>query len=149
VLKPKEPMTPAPLVAPRRESFPVSVAIAVAAAALLLIAAIVLLLRRRRPAPAIVVPQVPPAERFRAVVLALRDERDTPERWAKLADALRDYLAETSGVGRELTTAEVLARRNDDVVATILRHGDLEKFSPWGTDGDFQAIAGDALRLAA
>ena len=149
VLKPKEPMTPAPLIAPRRERFPASVAIALAALALLFLAAIVLLVRMMRkvpPAPA--VPELAPAERFRAAVLALRRD-PSPMRWAKLADALRDYLAATSGVGRELTTSEVLARRRDEVVAKILRHGDLEKFSPWGTDGDFDAAADEALRLAA
>ena len=149
VLKTQDSMTPAPLIAPRGESFPTSVMIAMAVLAALVIAAIALLLRRRKPKPAVVVPEIPPAERFRAAVLALRDEADTPERWAKLADALRDYLAATSDVGRELTTSEVLARRHDAVVARILRHGDLEKFSPWGTEGDFDKVADEALRLAA
>jgi hypothetical protein len=147
VLQGKDTMTPAPLIAPRREPFPASVMIAIALA-VALIAVVVAALLRRRKKPAVVVPEVPPAERFRAAVLALRDD-ETPMRWAKLADALRDYLAATGGVGRELTTAEVLALRNDDVVVKILRHGDLEKFSPWGTRGDFDAIAEEALRLAA
>ena len=147
VLKGKDTMTPSPLIAPRREAFPASVMIAIALA-VALIAIVVAALLRRRKKPAAVVPEFPPAERFRAAVLALRDDR-TPMRWAKLADALRDYLAATGGVGRELTTSEVLALRNDDVVVKILRHGDLEKFSPWGTRGDFDAIAEEALRLAA
>ena len=149
VLKEKDALTPAPLIAPRAEQFPVSVMIAMAIIALVVIGAIALLLRRRKPKPVVVVPEIPPAERFRAAVLALRNEADTPERWAKLADALRDYFAATSDLGRELTTTEVLARRNEEVVARILRHGDLEKFSPWGTEGDFDKVADDALRLAA
>jgi hypothetical protein len=147
VLRGKDTMTPAPLIAPRREAFPASVMIAIGLA-VAMIAIVVAALLRRRKKPAVVVPEVPPAERFRAAVLALRDD-ETPMRWAKLADALRDYLAATGGVGRELTTSEVLALRNDDVVVKILRHGDLEKFSPWGTRGDFDAIAEEALRLAA
>jgi len=148
VLKGKDAMTPAPLIAPHGERFPASVLIAVAIL-VALIALVVAALLRRTKKPAAVVPEVPPAERFRAAVLALRDEEDTPERWAKLADALRDYLAATSGVGRELTTTEVLAQRQDDVVEKILRHGDREKFSPWGTEGDFDRVADEALRLAA
>jgi len=148
VLKEKDAMTPAPLVAPHGERFPASVLIAIAVL-VALIAIVVAALLRRRKKPAEVIPEIPPAERFRAAVLALRDEDDTPERWAKLADALRDYLAAASGVGRELTTTEVLARRRDEVVEKILRHGDREKFSPWGTEGDFDRVADEALRLAA
>jgi len=147
VLTGKDAMKPAPLISPRGEAFPRSVMIAIAVVAVLGIMAILLLARRK--APAMVVAEVAPAERFRRAVLALRDEADTPERWAKLADALRDYLAATSDVGRELTTAEVLARRNEEIVAKILRHGDLEKFSPWGTEGDFEALTEQALGLAA
>lgn len=149
VLQPKDAMTPAPLVAPKRESFPTSAIVAMAALALLwliVVAAVIYVLRKRK--PRVVVPQLAPAERFRAAVLALRGE-PSPMRFAKLADALRDYLAATGGAGRELTTSEVLARMSDDVVAKILRHGDLEKFSPWGTEGDFESVADEALRLAA
>src|SRR5437763_2013801 len=88
VLKPKDAMAPAPLIAPRREAFPVSVAIAIAVVVVLAIVAFVLLTRRRKKA-VVVVPEIPPAERFRAAVLALRD-KPAPMRWAKLADALRD-----------------------------------------------------------
>src|SRR5436305_2370119 len=129
VLQPKDAMTPAPLVAPRREAFPASVWIAMAVLVLLAIGVVVLLMRRRRKA-VVVVPEIPPGERFRAAVLALRDD-DSPMRWAKLADALRDYLAATGSVGREMTTSEVVARVPSEVVARVLRHGDLEKFSPW------------------
>jgi hypothetical protein len=146
VLKAKDAMTPAPLIAPRREAFPMSVMIAIAVV-VALIAMVVATLLRRRKKPAVVVAEVPPAERFRAAVLALRD--DDVMRWAKLADALRDYLAATGGAGRELTTSEVLERKKNDVVAKILRHGDLEKFSPWGTSEDFDAVVDEALRLAA
>jgi len=148
VLKGKDTMTPAPLIAPRAEAFPVSVMIAIAIL-VALIAIVVAALLRRRKKPAAVVPEVPPAERFRKAVLALRGEPDTPERWAKLADALRDYLAATGGIGRELTTAEVVARMREPVVADVLRHGDREKFSPWGTEGDFEAVTENVLRLAA
>jgi len=147
VLKAKDAMTPAPLIAPRREAFPASVMIAIAVLVAVIAVVIAALLRRKKPVEA--VPEIPPAERFRAAVLALRDEADTPERWAKLADALRDYLAATGGVGRELTTAEVLARVRSEVVARVLRHGDLEKFSPWGTEGDFDAVADEVLGVAA
>jgi hypothetical protein len=149
VLKEKDAMTPAPLIAPHGERFPASVLIAMAVLVALVALAVIALLRRTKKKPAEVIPEIPPAERFRAAVLALRDEDDTPERWAKLADALRDYLAATSNVGRELTTTEVLAQKRDDVVETILRHGDREKFSPWGTEGDFDRVADEALRLAA
>lgn len=148
VLKEKDAMTPAPLIAPRAEAFPVSVMIAIAVL-VALIAIVVTALLRRRTTPAAVVPEIPPAERFRATVMALRSEADTPERWAKLADALREYLAATGGAGRELTTAEVLARMKEPVVADVLRHGDREKFSPWGTEGDFDVVAENVLRLAA
>jgi hypothetical protein len=147
VLRPKDAMTPAPLVAPRREAFPMSVAIAVGVV-VVLIAAVVALLVRRRKKPVVVVPEILPGERFRAAVLALRDD-DSPMRWARLADALRDYLAATSGVGREMTTSEVVARVPSEVVARVLRHGDQEKFSPWGTSGDFEAVADEVLEVAA
>jgi hypothetical protein len=147
VLKEKDPMTPAPLVGPRGEPFPRSVLMAIAIAALL-VAGIVIALLRGKKKPVEIVPEVAPAERFRQAVLALRDD-ETPMRWARLADALRDYLAATGDVGRELTTSEVVARMSSDVVARILRHGDLEKFSPWGTQGDFDAVTDEALELAA
>jgi len=148
VLKEKDAMAPAPLIAPRREAFPRSVMIAIAIA-VLLAAGVVIALLTRKTKPIEIVPQLTPAERFRQTVLALRDDEDAPRRWARLADALRGYLAETSGVGRELTTSEVVARMRSDVVARALRHGDLEKFSPWGTRGDFDAVADEVLRLAA
>jgi hypothetical protein len=148
VLKEKDAMAPAPLIAPRREAFPRSVMITIAIAALLAIGVIIALVKRKKK-PIEVVAEVPAAERFRRIVMELRDDEDAPRRWARLADALRNYLAETGGVGRELTTSEVVARMRSDVVARALRHGDLEKFSPWGTRGNFDAVAEDVLRLAA
>src|ERR1043165_267727 len=82
VLKAKDAMTPAPLIAPRREAFPMSVMIAIAVV-VALIAMVVATLLRRRKKPAVVVAEVPPAERFRAAVLALRD--DDVMRWSKFA----------------------------------------------------------------
>lgn len=149
VLTEKDAMAPAPLIAPRREVFPRSVMIAIAIAVLLAIGAAIALLRRGKAKPIEVAAEVPAAERFRRIVMELRDDEDAPRRWARLADALRDYLAATGGVGRELTTSEVVARMRSDVVARALRHGDLEKFSPWGTRGDFDAVADEVLRLAA
>jgi len=148
VLKEKDAMAPAPLIAPRREAFPRSVMIAIAIALLLAIGVVIALVKRKKK-PIEVVAEVPAAERFRRIVMELRDDEDAPRRWARLADALRNYLAETGGVGRELTTSEVVARMQSDVVARALRHGDLEKFSPWGTRGDFDAVADEVLRLAA
>jgi hypothetical protein len=146
VLKEKDAMAPAPLIAPRREAFPRGVMIAIAIA-VLLAAGLVIAVVKRKKKPIEVAAEVPPAERFRRIVMELRDDEDAPRRWARLADALRDYLAATDGVGRELTTSEVVARMQSEVVARALRHGDLEKFSPWGTSGDFGAVADEALRL--
>ena len=93
---------------------------------------------------------IPPDETFRAAVLALSDR--TPMRWAKLADAVREYLAATTEFGSDLTTSELLLRAAawppHSIVAEILRQGDLEKFSPWGAaPGDFMAAATRALQL--
>jgi hypothetical protein len=106
-------------------------------------------------------------------------------RWARLADAVRAYLAAVrADWGAELTTAELLAqieadmerrrpagwtaagpaavsnvageppavqppsRRRYAAVATILRQGDLEKFSPWGAaPADFEELASNALEI--
>src|SRR6266511_1263901 len=105
-LKEKDAMAPAPLIAPRREAFPRSVMIAIAIVVLLAIGLIIVLIKRKK-TPVEVVPQLTPAERFRRIVMELRDDEDAPRRWARLADALRDYLAETGGIGRDLTTSEV------------------------------------------
>ena len=80
-------------------------------------------------------------------------------RWARLADAVRAYLAAVRrDFGAELTTSELLDRiENEQVerrsvafddVATILRQGDLEKFSPWGAARlNFDEVATSALEI--
>jgi hypothetical protein len=171
VLKPDDKLEPAPLKPPKTEPWPRLPFIAMGIAALAAIAAwtvVVELARRQVPKPRIV---IVPAEEFRARVTALR--RDAPMRWAKLADAVRAYLAAVrADLGVELTTSELLSsiageppavqptsRRRydgdgngDDVVliAKILRQGDLEKFSPWGAaPADFDEIAKLALEIPA
>jgi hypothetical protein len=146
VLKPNEPMQPAPLEPPRADPYPPLPFYAIAAAALFALAMWLLtwmLARRRQAKPEVL---LPPADAFRARVLSLRNH---PKRWAALADALRAYLAATdSRLGSELTTSEILARTDDPVMAAVLRQGDLEKFSPWGASpADFDALAQRALAL--
>jgi hypothetical protein len=147
VLAPDDKLEPAPLKPPVPESWPRLPFAAMGIAALVAIAAwaaVVILAKRRVPKPRIV---IVPSEAFRSRVLALRG--DAPMRWANLADAIRAYLAAVrSDLGAELTTSEVLARieeitgeppavqpsgrRRYGALASILRQGDLEKFSPWG-----------------
>lgn len=151
VLKPRDNMTPAPLKPPRPEPYPRLPFVAMGMAAIVALAtwAVVLVLARRAAAARVPRPAVPPADRFRAAVIALRDHPNAPRRWARLADALREYLAETGELRRDLTTTEVIARAASPVIAEILRQGDLEKFSPWGArPGDFAAVADRALELA-
>jgi len=92
---------------------------------------------------------LPPDERFRRAVSSLL-ETPQPLRWARLADAVRAYLAATSAISADMTTTEVLRVLDRDEIATILKTGDIEKFS---TDevsrDDFEAIARRALELAA
>jgi hypothetical protein len=121
--------------------------------------AVVIVSKRRVPKPRIV---IVPAEAFRSRVLALRG--NTPMRWAGLADAVRAYLAAVRpDLGAELTTAELLSRIEDETagepsavqpssrrryVATILRQGDLEKFSPWGAStANFDEVLNQALEI--
>jgi hypothetical protein len=147
VLKPDDKLEPAPLKPPKPEPWPRLPFIAIGIAALAAIAAwtgVVLLAKRRVPKPRIV---IVPAEAFRARVLALRS--NTPMRWATLADAVRSYLASVRAeLGSELTTAEILARVEDNALARILRQGDLEKFSPWGAaPADFEEARNHALAI--
>lgn len=143
VLKPRDGLVPAPLEPPVAEPYPRAPFVAIGAAALLALlawAAAWMLHRRaiaaRRPQPVI-----PPAERFRKAVSNARS-------WAQLADAVRDYLASTTELGKDLTTTEVIARSGSAVIADVLRQGDLEKFSPWGArPGDFAALKTRALEL--
>jgi len=142
VLKPSDPMQPAPLIPPRAVPYPRSPFVAIGIAAFLAIVGwtAVVLVARRRARVVEAHPQLPPEERFR---LAVRDARN----WAMLSDAVRDYLAATRAIGRELTTAEVLQR--DAAFAEILRNGDLEKFSPWGAPLDDFRDAKSSLETAA
>jgi len=149
VLKPDDKLEPSPLKPPWPEPWPRLPFIAIGIAALAAIAAwtaVVLLAKRRVPKPRIV---IVPSEEFRSRVLALR--RDAPMRWARLADAVRAYLAAVrADLGAELTTSELLARIDHAPIARILRQGDLEKFSPWGAaPADFDEIAKRALEIPA
>jgi hypothetical protein len=140
VLQPKDALQPAPLVAPKPLPYPRAPFVAIGVAALCAIAAwtaVVLRARRRVVAEE---PQLPPNERFRIAVANARN-------WAMLAEAVRDYLAATRAIGRELTTAEVLQRDRD--FAEVLRNADLEKFSPWGVPlDDFGKAKADTERAA-
>ena len=161
VLKRGDNMTPAPLKPPRREPYPRLPFVLIAAAALAAVAVWSAVILRSRVRIEPVVPLLPPAEQFRAAVIALRDDPRLPRRWARLADALREYLAATSQLGRELTTSEVVVRvrvgppplaaaesGGPALIAEILRQGDLEKFSPWGpAQADFESIANRAIEL--
>jgi len=143
VLKPRDNLAPAPLKLPLEEAYPRLPFVMIGIAALLAIAAwtAAVLLERRAAAARAPQPAIPPAERFRAEVMASRT-------WSQLADALREYLAATTNLTQDLTTTEILARTASPTIAEILRQGDLEKFSPWGArPGDFAAAANRALDL--
>lgn len=150
VLRPNDDMKPAPLQPPIRVPYPRMPFVAIGCAAVAAIAAWTAAALRREKRAVADVPALPPAEQFRATVIALRDHPRTPMRWAKLADATRTYLAATTDLSRDLTTSEVIARCTDRLqpVVEILRQGDLEKFSPWGPlPADFVSIADRALSL--
>lgn len=146
VLKKGDAMEPAPLVPPRAIPYPRGPFIAIAAVALAAIAAwlATFAFARRIARATAPVPALTPVERFRAEVSAAAGH------WAALADATRHYLA-AHGYGAELTTRELLVVLPDDVraiAAEVLREGDLDKFSPWGSaDPDFNAAAARALTL--
>jgi len=113
----------------------------------------VIVLARRAAVAKAVEPPLPADVRFRNTVIALRDDSPAERRWARLADATREYLAAIDpNLGVELTTREVLSVGQailPAVVSEILRQGDLEKFSPWGAmPADFAALATRALELA-
>jgi hypothetical protein len=157
VLQPDDNLQPAPLkppLAPPASRTP-WYALGGAAAAAVLAWLAVFLLARRKVAHERDVPQLPTGERFRLTVDQLRARRGGSGRWAALADATRLYLSSIEpGLGAELTTLELLRKlaatniRPQDVVTTILRQGDLEKFSPWGAHAaDFDAVALRALDL--
>ena len=147
VLKPGDKMDPSPLKPPRTEPYPRLPFIAIGVAALAAIAAwTAAVLRRQKSVP--IKPSLSPAEQFRATVAMLRKDPNAARRWARLADALREYLAATSNISPDLTTTEVLTHR--PAIADILHQGDLEKFSPWGPQpADFDSVAQRALENAA
>jgi hypothetical protein len=171
VLKADDKLEPAPLKPPKPEPWPRLPFIAIGVAALAAIAAwaaVVMLAKRSVAKPRIV---IVPADEFRKRVRSLRP--DAAKRWAALADIVRAYLgAVRSDLGAELTTSELLSRmeakrageppavqppgrrRYDEggaaLVETILRQGDLEKFSPWGAaPADFNDAAARALEIPA
>lgn len=154
VLAPDDALAPAPFASPlemppRRTPY-----VAFALVALFAVATWTLAWWLARPeARREVVPAIPPRERFRKAVLALRAQGERDLRWASLADETRLFLAATRpSLGLHLTTSEVLRRlhRDDAVVRQILAQGDLEKFSPWGAaPSDFETVAERALELAA
>jgi hypothetical protein len=154
VLAPKDSLTPAPLVPPRKVPYPRAPFLAIAIAALCAAAAwLAVWWRSKRTAAAVAAqPLLPPEERFRRAVLALREDSSQAKRWAKLADETRAYLAATRPQLRsDLTTTEIVPRLRDDdrIVVDILRQGDREKFSPWGAEPkDFDEVANRALELA-
>ncbi len=146
VLNKNDAMEPAPLIPPRKLPYPRAPFIAIAATALVAIAAwmAVFFLAKRLTREAAPTPVLAPVERFRAEVAASKG-------WAALADATRHYLA-ANGYGPELTTRELLSRAPEEIrpiLAEVLREGDLDKFSPWGSAAsDFEATAVRALTLA-
>jgi hypothetical protein len=152
VIAPNDQMAPAPLKPPRAEPYErlpfIAIGIAALAAAVAWYAAMRMSKRTPVVKPAMAT-LLPPDERFRRAVELLLS-RPQPLRWAGLADAVRAYLAATSAISVDMTTTEVLGVLNRDEIATILKTGDIEKFS---TDevsrDDFEAIARRALELAA
>jgi hypothetical protein len=154
VLKQGDDLAPAPLAPPRPAEIPRLWWAAIAGAVLLAILVALLLrrrLRRKKPEAAFV-PQLSPEERFRAAVLALREDPSRQARWAALADETRKYLAATRPqFSSDLTTTELVPRLDErqGVVAEILRQGDFEKFSGRGVaTREFDELAERALELA-
>ncbi|MBK5259975.1 MAG: hypothetical protein JJE51_10300 [Thermoanaerobaculia bacterium] len=166
VLKQNDALEPAPLVPPAVPPLPRApfIAIGIASGIAAIAWAGVWWLARRAAKPAVVVPIVAPAQRYRTAIDQLRRNSRAPHRWATLADETRIYLASLdSELGVELTTTELLARlgygaatavseapaaTQTQSIVTILTQGDLEKFSPWGAAPlDFESIANAALGL--
>ena len=146
VLKQGDTMEPAPLLPPHSIAYPRGPFIAIGAVALAAILAwlAVFACARRLARATAPVPALSPVERFRAEIGAAAGH------WAALADATRHYLA-SHGFGAELTTRELLAVLPEDIrpiASEVLREGDLDKFSPWGSAApDFHATAARALTL--
>ena len=139
VLGAKDAQKPSPLKPPHPLPSPELPLILIAAALLAAIAVwttVWFRARKRR-----IVPQriLTPAEQFRA---SIDQAKTSKQRWATLADAVRGYLAQR-GYGAELTTSQLLPLlpHEHELIAEILRHGDYEKFSPWGApQGDFDSL---------
>jgi hypothetical protein len=154
VLKPADDLTPAPLKPPQSIPYERTPFVVIAVAALVAAALWFAVFKVAKRVAATPETAGDPLQRFRATVLALRNDSRAPRRWSALADATRAYLAATNPrLGLELTSTQLLAelRGSDDatIVANILHQGDLEKFSPWGaTPADFDPLAQSALQLA-
>lgn len=151
VIPPNDLGTPAPLVPPRAVRYPRAPFVAIGIAALCALAAWWAAWLRSQPGVVVPVVVEGPSERFRREVLALRYADRYPQRWAKLADETRVFLAATRGIGPDLTTTEIIPRldRREAIVVDILRQGDLQKFSGRGAEPrDFEDVATRALELA-
>lgn len=152
VLRPNDDLKPAPLTPPRAVSYPRRPFVAIAIAALAACVIWGLVWWRSRAPRVRLEPEIPADERYRRAIESLRTARTVRLRWATLADETRRYLAATrTYLGAELTTREVVSRLapEDRIVETILRQGDLEKFSTEGARPlDFEEVAIGALRLA-
>jgi hypothetical protein len=152
VLTPGDDLVPAPLVPPRGGNEPWLPWILVALAALSAIAAWIRLLPRRPKVVEVIEPPLTPEQRFEA---AVRAAAASSQPWARLADALRDYLSAVADLPLDLTTTQLLARTENSTIeystiTEVLREGDLEKFSPWGVRRtDFDDVARKALEIAA
>lgn len=152
VLQKNDDLKPAPLAPPREVPYPRRpfIAIGIAAVAALAAWALVWWLSRRR-ANVVTEPILAPDERFRRALVSLRKET-AGQRWARLADETRRFLAATRPeFPQDLTTSELVPMLSpeESVVAEILQQGDLEKFSTRGAEPrDFNAIADRALVLA-
>ena len=170
VLQKNDQLTPAPLAPPREVPYPREPFIAIAIAALAAIAAWAAVWWRSRRQQEVIapVPLLAPDERFRRAVLSLREDPSQPQRWARLADETRAYLAATRPhLPSDLTTSELVPRLGEPerVVEVILHMGDVEKFAPDAggaaaasaaedaggrpsTETDFDDVANRALELA-
>jgi hypothetical protein len=154
VLKEGDDLAPAPLAPPRPAGIAWLIWIAIAVAVLLVLAVLAFVwirLRGKKPVSE-PVPRLTAEERFRAAVLALREDSSRRLRWAALADETRSFLAATRPqLGSELTTTELVPKLDERqrVVEDILRQGDLEKFSRRGAaQREFDELADRALELA-